>query len=80
MVQQPLGKRFLLRRLLVAKGAWDGIAPYARRAAKRLVDIALESERFDAGLEDVFISAEMTEGFSPRETIAAVMARAASLT
>ncbi len=45
--------RAYLRRLVVAKGAWDGIATYARRAVKRIVDVALESERFDAGLEDV---------------------------
>ncbi|CAN5215620.1 hypothetical protein BH09MYX1_BH09MYX1_09310 [soil metagenome] len=45
--------RGYLRRLLTSKNAWEGFATYARRAGKRLVDVALESERFDAGLEDV---------------------------
>ncbi len=56
--------RAYLRRLLVAKGAWDGIATYARRATKRLVDVALESERFEGGLEDV----KLVPSTAPDET------------
>ena len=46
--------RAYLRRLLVAKGAWDqAYAAYARRAVRRLVEIAIESDGFDAGVDDL---------------------------
>ena len=47
--------RGYLRRVVTAKGAWDGIAAYARRAVKRLVEIAIESEHFEAGLDDMLL-------------------------
>ena len=47
--------RGYLRRVMTAKGAWDGIAAYARRAVKRLVEIAIESEHYDAGLADMLL-------------------------
>ena len=40
--------RSYLRRVLEAKGAWDAGGTWARRAVRRLVDIALESEEFAA--------------------------------
>ena len=40
--------RSYLRRVIEAKGAWDAYGIWARRAARRLVDIALESEEFAA--------------------------------
>jgi len=40
--------RGYLRRVIEAKGAWDGPATWARRAVRRLVDIALESEEYAA--------------------------------
>ena len=40
--------RSYLRRVLEAKGAWDAYGTWARRAVRRLVDIALESEEFAA--------------------------------
>jgi hypothetical protein len=46
--------RAYLRRLLSMKGAWDqAYAAYARRAVKRLVEIALESDVYDPILEDL---------------------------
>ena len=46
--------RAYLRRLLLMKGAWDqAYAAYARRAVKRLVEIALESDVYDPILEDL---------------------------
>ncbi len=40
--------RSYLRRVLDAKGAWDAGGTWARRAVRRLVDIALESAEFAA--------------------------------
>jgi hypothetical protein len=40
--------RAYLRRVIEAKGAWDAYGVWARRAVRRLVDIALESEEFAA--------------------------------
>jgi tetratricopeptide (TPR) repeat protein len=40
--------RSYLRRVIEAKGAWDAYGTWARRAVRRLVDIALESEEFAA--------------------------------
>jgi hypothetical protein len=46
--------RAYLRRLLSMKGAWDqAYAAYARRSVKRLVEIALEADMYDAVLEDL---------------------------
>jgi tetratricopeptide (TPR) repeat protein len=52
--------RSYLRRVLEAKGAWDSGGTWARRAVRRLVDIALESEEFAAvsgDLQSVPVSA-----------------------
>lgn len=45
--------RATLRRLVTEKGATFGNATYAARAVRRLTDIALETQRYAAGLEDV---------------------------
>jgi len=45
--------RAYLRRVLKTNGAWTGSAPYARRAVRRLVDIALESQDFAGGTSDL---------------------------
>jgi hypothetical protein len=42
-----------LRRLLTMNGAWDGRATYAHRAARRLVEIGLETERWQQALADL---------------------------
>ncbi|MGH7327011.1 MAG: hypothetical protein ACREJX_01550, partial [Polyangiaceae bacterium] len=45
--------RGYLRRVLTTKGAWDNRATYARRAVRRLVEIAIESEHYQAGMDDL---------------------------
>jgi hypothetical protein len=45
--------RAYLLRSIAAKGAWDGAAPYARRAVRRLVEVALESRAYAGGLRDL---------------------------
>jgi hypothetical protein len=45
--------RAYLRRLLTMNGAWDGRATYAHRAARRLVEIGLETERWQQALSDL---------------------------
>ncbi|MGO8999146.1 MAG: tetratricopeptide repeat protein [Polyangiaceae bacterium] len=45
--------RAYLRRLLTMTGAWDGQATYAHRAARRLVEIGLETERWQQALTDL---------------------------
>ena len=45
--------RSYLRRVIEAKGAWDAGGTWARRAVRRLVDIALESEEFAAVAGDL---------------------------
>ena len=40
--------RAYLRRVIEAKGAWDAGGTWARRAVRRLVDVALESQEFSA--------------------------------
>ncbi len=45
--------RAYLRRVYTAKGAWEANAPYARRAVRRLVEIALESQNLGTGLDDL---------------------------
>lgn len=45
--------RAYLRRVIEAQGAWNGRATWARRAVRRLVDIALESEEFATVARDL---------------------------
>jgi tetratricopeptide (TPR) repeat protein len=45
--------RSYLRRAIEAKGAWDAGGTWARRAVRRLVDIALESQEFAAVATDL---------------------------
>jgi tetratricopeptide (TPR) repeat protein len=45
--------RAYLGRLLTMKGAWDGQATYAHRAARRLVEIGLETERWQQAMGDL---------------------------
>jgi hypothetical protein len=45
--------RVYLRRLLEAQGAWDAGGIWARRAVRRLVDIALESQEYAAIAGDI---------------------------
>ncbi|MDB4947181.1 MAG: hypothetical protein JWP97_6715 [Labilithrix sp.] len=45
--------RAYLRRTLAQKRAWEQNGPYARRAVRRLVEIALETRDYGAGLKDL---------------------------
>jgi hypothetical protein len=45
--------RAYLRRSIAQKGAWEQYGPYARRAVRRLVEIALETRNYQAGLKDL---------------------------
>ena len=45
--------RGYLRRSIEAKGAWDGAATWARRAVRRMVDVALESEEYAQTAQDL---------------------------
>jgi tetratricopeptide (TPR) repeat protein len=45
--------RAYFRKLLNQQGAWDGVATYARRAVRRLVEIGIETERYDDAMEDL---------------------------
>lgn len=45
--------RAYLRRVLHIRGAWDNRATSARRAVRRLVEIAIESDHYQAGLDDL---------------------------
>lgn len=45
--------RAYLRKSIAQKGAWEQYGPYARRAVRRLVEIALETRAYQAGLEDL---------------------------
>ncbi len=45
--------RAYLRRAIAERGAWDRYGPYARRSVRRLVEIALESRDYQAGLDDL---------------------------
>jgi tetratricopeptide (TPR) repeat protein len=45
--------RGYLRRVVEARGAWDGNATWARRAVRRLVDVALESEEYAIVFQDL---------------------------
>ena len=45
--------RAYLRKSLVQKGVWADYGPYARRAVRRLAEIALETRAYAKGLEDL---------------------------
>jgi tetratricopeptide (TPR) repeat protein len=45
--------RAYFRKLLAQPGAWDGVATYARRAVRRLVEVGIETERYDDAMDDV---------------------------
>ncbi|WP_146647744.1 hypothetical protein [Labilithrix luteola] len=45
--------RAYLRRVIAQKGAWNDHGPYARRAVRRLAEIALETRAYQAGLKDL---------------------------
>ncbi|MEO6576819.1 MAG: hypothetical protein ABIP89_23430 [Polyangiaceae bacterium] len=61
--------RAYLRRVTHLRGAWDqagGI--YARRAVKRLVEIAIESDRLAAGMDDVHDVPATVPSLLPEDT------------
>jgi len=45
--------RAYLKRSITSKGAWDSYGPYARRAVRRLAEVALETRDYRGGLEDL---------------------------
>lgn len=45
--------RAYLRRSIAAKGSWDQYGPYARRAVRRIVEVALDTRAYDKGLSDL---------------------------
>jgi hypothetical protein len=45
--------RAYLRRAITTKGSWEAEGPYARRAVRRIVEVALETKAFDKGLSDL---------------------------
>ncbi len=45
--------RAYFRKLLAQQGAWDGVATYARRAVRRLVEVGIETERYDDAMDDL---------------------------
>jgi tetratricopeptide (TPR) repeat protein len=45
--------RGYLRRVIEARGAWDAPATWARRAVRRMVDVALESEEYAQTAQDL---------------------------
>lgn len=45
--------RAYLRRSIAAKGSWEQYGPYARRAVRRIVEVALDTRAFDKGLADL---------------------------
>lgn len=45
--------RAYLKKSIAQKGAWEQYGPYARRAVRRLVEIALETRDYQAGLKDL---------------------------
>ncbi len=56
--------RAYFRKLLSQKGAWEGVATYARRAVRRLVEVGIESEHYDAAAKDL----ELVPQTAPEET------------
>lgn len=47
--------RAYLRRSITQRGAWEQYGAYARRASRRLVEIALETRSYDKGLSDLHV-------------------------
>lgn len=45
--------RAYLRKSIAQKGAWEQYGPYARRAVRKVVEIALDTRAFQAGLDDL---------------------------
>jgi hypothetical protein len=45
--------RAYLRRSIAAKGSWEQYGPYARRAVRRIVEVALDTRAYDKGLKDL---------------------------
>jgi hypothetical protein len=45
--------RAYLRKSIAAKGSWEQYGPYARRAVRRIVEIALDTHAFEKGLKDL---------------------------
>jgi len=45
--------RAYLKKSIAQKGAWEQYGPYARRAVRRLVEVALETKNYQAGLKDL---------------------------
>ncbi|HVJ91208.1 MAG TPA: hypothetical protein VM580_15500, partial [Labilithrix sp.] len=45
--------RAYLRRSIAAKGSWEQYGPYARRAVRRIVEVALDTRAYEAGLKDL---------------------------
>jgi hypothetical protein len=45
--------RAYLRRSIASKGAWEQYGPYARRAVRRLAEVALETKDYAAGIDDL---------------------------
>jgi hypothetical protein len=45
--------RAYLRRSLAAKGSWEQYGPYARRAVRGIVEVALETHAYDKGMKDL---------------------------
>jgi hypothetical protein len=45
--------RAYLKKSIAAKGSWENQGPYARRAVRRLVEIALDTHAYDKGLADL---------------------------
>jgi hypothetical protein len=45
--------RAYLRKSIASKSAWQDYGPYARRAVRRLVEIAIETRAYDKGLKDL---------------------------
>lgn len=60
--------RAYLRRSITQKGAWTEYGPYARRAVRKLAEIALESRNFQGGLKDL----EAVPSTAPEEVRAEV--------
>lgn len=56
--------RAYFRKLLNQQGAWDGVATYARRAVRRLVEVGIETERYDDAMDDV----KLVPQSAPEET------------
>ncbi len=56
--------RAYFRKLLGQSNAWEGVATYARRAVRRLVEVGIESEHYDDALDDV----KLVPPTAPEET------------